>query len=434
MLTIDREKEKNFAGNAHQFDLPENNSIQIDIRKAIRFIVEFSPSMFVGCISGALLGLILSFIVPAQYENSAFVEFIVNPIQNILGKRGENEQVLASNPTAELSMFLKTYRRISELPTITLSLNNKLKEEGINAEYKLKSLQVPETTFLELRATGKDPEALTRVVNLWADLLVQKIGSQRAEMYQNARALLSDPYQKFNDEVTPLTAELKRLRPQLELKQVELKAKTSQLADEITELATIDARIQRFNLEVPALKEELKKHSLYEPLQSSNQDQTKPTISPDMDVDSKDSKHNLKMIGVINYGANPIHQTLQQRISEGEINLATLSLRKQQLDNSFQQHKKEVDKLLEDTNSSSLTIERLERDLNVAMNSFKAVNGKLGEAELAGTLPSSNLRVVSYGGKSAVLPYRSWFMLGGVMIGIITSFFWFFRRSKYLNS
>jgi hypothetical protein len=62
-------------------------------------------------------------------------------------------------------------------------------------------------------------------------------------------------------------------------------------------------------------------------------------------------------------------------------------------------------------------IDRLERDLAIAKQRYNNMIGKIGDTETGSLLPTSDLRIASYGGHASAISLLSRFLVAGFLLG-----------------
>lgn len=402
----------------------EGPVIQIGASELIEFL-RVGGRILLRALVGGFVGGILGFFIGSHlridYISEAFLEVSTNPIQKVLDSRADSDFLAAkSDSTSQV----KTVEVLAETQNVLNTVTSRLNEKGLNTPVSFSARSIHNTRLLRLQATSSSAKESIQGVNFWAQAVVDVLGQQRAEMFQKGDALLGGPYEKLCHEMEGLQSQIKRLKPQLAIQQAELESRQSMVIGQIKELMLIDPAIDQNSYTLPVMKEEMKKHKLIfpnAPVAGGNQD-VLPLREFPLGVES-----GTKIQGIITYGANPLYLDLQKKISDMAVDQETLVFRRNQLKNSIKENKTLIDRISGAIITSSVSLDRLERDYEIANKSFIAICSNMGETRLAGSVPMANVRIASQavvpGEKTKVKAATSFFsFLGFLGVFIFFSF------------
>ncbi|GEM_PF-4469397 len=396
--------------------------VNIDAKDLILTIVRYLPGALVGAVAGIVLALLLVALLPKRYQTSALLEVSPAPLRQVMQPlEGLGGQLVAQDPALTQNKgFAKSYETMVAATNVFVLVKKNIQAKGASLEgASFEAKIIPLTQLLELRVIAPKPENAIVATNAWADSIIEAFSNQGAELFQRSQSFLSGQYQKSKGEIDTLEAKINAIQARLEVKEVELNAKKPQLLSGIKELVEIEPQIDSLKITLPVYKEEIKKHDKVIPASSRSDAGTASSPNYTVNLTPSGGGGEVKFVA---YGANPIYMDLERKISEGDMKLATLVPRKEQLHRLLGSLKKEVDDLQEFVDAKNLEKNQAERALGIAKKSYDLVYGKMSDAEFASTLRLANLRVIGYAADASLINRRTQFMLGGGASGFFLGF------------
>lgn len=418
-------------GYPHSFQAMESEESFIDIVKILRIVSRYIPGALAGIFLGMLLGAAAASLIPQTYSSSLLVEFIPSAMTKVLNPLPEtgNNELGSGGKTApmEEKKPIEPYLVLANSMGALELTEQKLKSQNLSltgVSFFIRN--IPSTNFLALEARSKNAKVTAAAVTAWKESIIEFLIKLTIENSQVGQTALNNHYQINKKALESNQQEMERLRANLELQREELRMKNQQLISYATQLEQLKPKLDEAKNMLPALSEEIKKH---QPVRAITQSKANE-FSPAYVINSND---NVKKgeINMVSYGANPIYETMEQKISDMELVLKTGPSQKIGLEKLYRQTLDEVVKLQNTIGENSARLASLERDQKIAQKEYDILYSTLGQTNLSSSLPISSLRSISSATPPSVVSKQRKYGIAGAFFGLLLSMpLQFWRRKR----
>ncbi|MFC1521636.1 Wzz/FepE/Etk N-terminal domain-containing protein [Elusimicrobiota bacterium] len=376
---------------------PYPDEAVIDFTQVLYSLRRYFPGIVAGALIGGLLGFAINIFMPKQYQSSALIQIIREPVKMVMDPLSEEKGQYSASKVSTIA-----YETVIKSQGILQNTISELNSIGTNPKsLSFKIGKVKSTNLLNLKAESSDPQAAVLAANLWAKKAIEFFASHNAKQLEQGHNAMWGQYQKSKDKIFRLETDAKTIRPALELDSTQLEIKKASLHRARKELEDVGFDLRDAEAILPGLKDEIKKHDRVQKFAEGITDHEDRSGGRD----------------VVYARINPIYAELEKKISDTDVALKTLKPKKERLEAFVSETKEDFLRLQKIIGKQSIRLAGIERELETIKEQYGVIFNKVSEGGLASSLPLADLSLIAEAMSAGEISGRMSLVFSGMLLG-----------------